>query len=398
MIIWFPLVIPIIGVVLMNVLWREKVVWWENILPPIVTLIVIALLKVGVEKAQVTDIEYWTGWVKEARYYEDWNELVTYTETETDSKGNSRTVTKTRVDYHPAYWQMIDSNSQVHGIKQGLYKHYVTYFGNRKFKDLHRSYHTNDGDLYYATWPGTREKIEPVTTLHTYENRVQASNSIFKFPKVSEDDQKRLLDYPHKKVGTFRSLPWRFQPSILTQVKNVPNFKKADSLLTHHNARLGKKKQIRIWLLVFGPKTTLQDGMNQESFWQKGNKNELNLCVGLDNDNKVTWVHVFSWTEAQMLTVGTRDEMAKQIGQPVDLVHIVEWLIPEVQSKWVRKQFADFSYLTVEPPAWGIVLAFIVAILVTGGCIAFAILNDIDEGDKVNWGNRRRFGSFRRFR
>jgi len=56
-----------------------------------------------------------------------------------------------------------------------------------------------------------------------------------------------------------------------------------------------------------------------------------------------------------------------------------DWLKPEIEQKWVRKKFEDFSYLTVEPPMTAVIWTFILTLLVTIGIGAWAVLNNVDN-------------------
>jgi hypothetical protein len=61
-----------------------------------------------------------------------------------------------------------------------------------------------------------------------------------------------------------------------------------------------------------------------------------------------------------------------------------------------RKQFKEFSYITVDPPSWAITVTFLITIIITVAACYWAVVNDL-EHDKDNplksvfsWENRRR--------
>jgi len=63
-------------------------------------------------------------------------------------------------------------------------------FGNtRVFVDMNRDYDTDDGDMYLTKYPNTYKSYEFYATKHSYENRVQASTSIFNFPEVTDKEK-----------------------------------------------------------------------------------------------------------------------------------------------------------------------------------------------------------------
>lgn len=65
------------------------------------------------------------------------------------------------------------------------------------------------------------------------------------------------------------------------------------------------KHQVRVWVLLFNnlPRET---GLLQEAYWVNGNKNELVICIGL-NEDKIMWSHIFSWTESQTIKIELRN-------------------------------------------------------------------------------------------
>lgn len=386
MIIWGAVAIPVLVAIVLLRTYKHHIVVWEYLLLFGIPLAFIGLAKWGVEKVQTSDTEYWGGYVKVAEYYERWDEEVPCTHTKYCDKevtvpdGKGGTTTKTErvdcgkehnydVEDHPPVWQIKDSNGQTVTVSKGKYQELVDRFGNARRVELNRDYHSKDGDKYVAEWDekadNSDETLEAVFTKHTYENRVQASSSIFNFQDVSDLDRAsyHLFEYPA--ISGFYG-----QKSILgngdsTQVK-------AEEILRIANAKLGRAKQVRIFVLVFRNQP-LEAGMLQEQFWKRGNKNELVITLGVDDSGKVQWSHVFSWTEVEELKIELRDYAANM--GPLNLVAIVNTAIPLVEEKWKRKQFAEFRYLTVEPAGWAVGLVFLGTLLVNLGIAAWAVHN-----------------------
>ena len=82
------------------------------------------------------------------------------------------------------------------------------------------------------------------------------------------------------------------------------------------------------------------------NYWEGGNKNELVLNIGVDDENEVMWGYVFSWTEAEIFKVRVRDLITDQ--KKLNLGELVDKLYPLVESEWQRKHFKDFNYLQVQ--------------------------------------------------
>lgn len=370
MIIWLALLIPVITATILYYKFNHKTLWWEFLIPFGVSVLLIVIFKFGIEKIQTRDTEYWGGWATKAEYYEDWNELVHYTETETytDSRGRtrSRTVHKTRVDYHPPVWQVVDSNGISVMVDSGTFEYLCSKFRNRKFVELHRAYHTDDGDLYVTTWNQEESTLTPVVTSHSYENRVAVSHSVFNFPEVDPKTY-GLFEYPEI-VGYFNC------PSILGPGDET--FAEAHQMLNIANAKLGAPKQVRMMILVF-KNQPIQAGFDQQSYWKGGNKNEFIITIGVDDSNNIQWCHPFSWSDSESLKIETRDFVINQ--KTLNLKTLVDWMVPQVAENYVRKEFAQFSYISVDPPGWAVFLTFLVVGMINGGISWWVVVNEFNE-------------------
>ena len=147
-------------------------------------------------------------------------------------------------------------------------------------------------------------------------------------------------------------------PSILGD--GGPTRSPADLLLSRANGMLGAAKQVRLWILVFKNKP-MQAGIDQEAYWQGGNKNEFVVTIGVDDAYAVQWCHVFSWTEKADLKADAQEMIA--YSGTLDLVRIVTWLEPHIAERFVRKPFAEFNYLTVELPMGKAIFVYILTLI-----------------------------------
>lgn len=205
MIVYGAILLPIVLTIAAVTLFPKRFVWWEPIIPIVVGLILVVTCKGCTELVACTDTEYWGGYVITASYFESWDEEVpcrhpiykTETTTNSDGTTSSRQVYvgdehSYDVDDHPPYWEMYDSNGERTSINQNEYST-IKSKGSEKFIDLHRNYHSKDGDQYKVDISTT---IIPVVKEHTYENRVQASSSVYKPKKLAVEEKKRVYDYP----------------------------------------------------------------------------------------------------------------------------------------------------------------------------------------------------------
>lgn len=365
--IYLSLAIPV--VISAFALWKfhHEIKWWELTIPFAVAIALIIGFKILGERNATKDSEIWGGWVVNARYYEDWNEYIHQTCTRTVSCGKDCTTIETYdcsyVAYYPEYWQIEDSNGQNSLISKGHYNKLVSKHGTRpRFVDMGRHYYSDDGDMYQSTWPRTEETRTDVTTEHEYENRVQASRSVFSYRKISPEaaNVEGLFDYPETTLFRY--------PSVLGDCG--PNTKLANEKLRRHNTKLGAKKQVRMWVICTDS-TDPMFGQDQEAYWVGGNKNEVVLVKGQG------WVHVFSWTDHKEPLIETRDFVVAM--DAFDPVAAVDFMAQKIDLEFQRKHFEDFSYLTVETPTWAIWTTWGLVLLTSCGITWWNINNGYYE-------------------
>lgn len=380
MLIWGCLLIPIIVSIVLLTVFKHKIVWWEIIAPFIISAFVIVAVKSAAEYSLTTDTEWFGTYAANAKYYEDWDEKVSCRHSyncncSTDSEGNESCSTCYMhfydVDYHAPYWTIETVSNEKIYIAKTQYENLVNQFGNSSFIELNRNYHSDDGDMYVTKYDGHEFKMEPVFIERTYVNKVQNSTSVFNFSAIDKNLIK-VVDYS----GIYNNYK---QNHILGDAVLPANVKDlAENMLAIINAKLGVSKQAKIIFVLYKNKP-LQVAIDQESYWKGGNKNELIVSIGVDNDNKVQWSYVFSWTDVNILKVEVRDRILDQKDKSFDVIQAIDDTHGLVEKKWKRKHFRDFDYLTVEPPLWGYVTAFFVTLLSCLGFGYFAIVNEFEH-------------------
>ena len=267
MIIYGAFIIPILCSIFLLYFYKKRVVWWEFVIIFTVCIPVIFTAKYLSEKAQVTDVEYWGSLAKIAIHDEPWNEYIHQTCTRPVSCGKDCTTIQTYdcsyVQYHPRYCRFNTSINETVNLSYDEYKKVVKKWGGKEiFTDMHRNYHTIDGNRFHVSWDNNYDTAIPIVVEHSWENRVQAASDVFNFPEVSEEDKTKyaLYDYP-KEIGY--SLP------TIMGIKDP----EAQKRFMYLNALYGPMKRIRLWVLIYYDKT-LDAGEYQEMLWKKGNKNE----------------------------------------------------------------------------------------------------------------------------
>jgi hypothetical protein len=355
---------------------KSKVVWWEIVALLVVSLITGASFK-WIATANLTkDYEYWGTRFERVEYYEEWDEWIEQTCSETcccDAEGNNCVTTYydcSYRDYHGEYYRKVDHLGNTHSISKEEYLRLKKKMGNTHFKDMHRDYHRIDGDMHYTTWNKKMEDYECISTTHTYENKTQAVQNVFNFPDVDTMDVETygLFEYPPTS-GKSRY----YQRNILGFSDPV-----AEHKLQILNGNLGNSKQLKVFILVFKNQPSHDVYHLQEAYWKGGNKNEVTISMNIDDDGKPTWANVYSWSEQENFKVHIRDFILNQ--EKLNLSKIVDFSYDELKANFVRKQFSDFDYLEVKLKPnqlmWSIIVSIIMNILAS----IFIVLNPYEDG------------------
>jgi hypothetical protein len=383
--IWFCLLIPIIAAAVMLKWFPQYLAWWEGVIPLVVCFIFIGVFKFTVEKVQVNDTEYHGSLIVEARYYEYWETYVHRTCTRTVSCGKNCTTTISYdcsyCDENPERWTVVNSLGNEYTVSKEFYYYLVKKWKDTpEFVELNRDIdHSGgcgkDGDMYRVNWNKEPMTAEATTTDHWYENRVQAAHTAFDFPDVNENDVKQygLFEYPElsdisqETVLGLENVKW-IRRSDIDTMKQWSKFL---------NGYLGVRKHARIYFLFFVDKPALSGNM-QEAYWDGGNDNELVVCIGLSSKSKeIQWTRPFTWSPERKIIPDVREMvMGHKVFNPN---YIAESVWSQVEKEYKRKDFREFSYVTVEPPTWAKWVTFFVTLAITIGVCWWAVVNEIDS-------------------
>jgi len=361
--IYFSLIIPLITVIFLSWKFPKQVVLWERLLVFIVPIIAIVVSKFLSVASLTNDIEYWNSYCLNSTYYEYWNEwIIKKCCAEEDTNGNCiEWEDCSYEEEHQAYWEVVDNIGKTHKYDQCSFEQAAKIWNNRKFMDMHRDYHTKDGDAYITKYDGIFEHTIPICEQHTYKNKVQCSRSVFNFENVDTSEIRiyGLFSYPD--CNKFNYNP------LLGIINDSANYR-----LRCHNSYLGNLKQVHMMVLVFNNQP-YQVALKQEQLWKKGNKNEFILCIGI-KDNKITWTYIISWTDEELLKINVAKKAKKM---EYNLTAIIDMMAKEVNNNFVRKKFADFNYINVEPTTTAVIITFIITLIVAVGISLYVVLNDI---------------------
>ena len=341
-------ILPFFLALLLLLLFKKNMVWWEYLVLIGSSLLLSMLLAAFMRHDNCLDTEYLGGYITKITHYDDWDEWIHRTCTRqvpcgTDSKGNMRYRTETYDcsyrDYHPERWCYTDDVGNEHyfyGKTEFDAAMKELGYPNMVFRDMHRHYYTKDGDAQDYFWNGTALDMRSLAWKEQYINKVIGSSSVMKFDKIEPEQAKEmgLYDYPAVNSYDQNTIVGCYSPSKreLKQIKYV-------------NSIYGRKKQFRVFILVWDNNKTISISEEQRSYWQGGNKNEFVVCLGYDNTkDSVTWCNAFSWCDDPKLEVATKRYF---LDNPrMDLSGYAIWLENHIDL-WQRKEFKDFDYLSI---------------------------------------------------
>lgn len=281
-------------------------------------------------------------------YEAPWTEIVVRYETRTDSKGRTQTVRRVSYVYHPEQYYFYTTIGSLFGMNYSYFcqirdlwrvsAHHDRWTGGHIRGGVRTGFHYNFFDLDPVSGSDIRNWV-PVTESHSYKNKIRCSNSIFKFEKINKDraQQLGLIDYPE--ISGYDA------PAILSNDFWIPE--DADDLFRKFNAGIAPGSQMRLYVLLFDWKKGIGISELQRAYWQGGNKNELVICIGLDDSMAIHWAKAFSWADEQQLEVEVAQELMNS--ELLDWDQLYRWLEENV-SRWKRKEFKDFNYIHVSLP------------------------------------------------
>lgn len=324
----------------------------------VITLLVSIMLSasiVGIDYIQqITDTEVWSGYVESVKHKEEYDEIKT--EEIKDSKG--------KVTGHRTYVVHHEAENQIKTTDDGWINVKASQDGSVKFNDRY----PNTNEELTQHWKiGT-----PSASVHTYTNKVQSSYSIYRHD-IDLNKYKDLPEYPSK-VSNYIDID--------RIIGDVPNKDSALDKLAAENMKLNKSvpdldkpgktrsyKQVNIIFVNVGDKPE-EYGFALQDKWENGNKNDFVVSFSTDSQGNIKWVYPFSWSEVELLKLEVRDYMInlKQIN---DFVPVVENVSKMVESKFERKQFADFNYLQIEVSKGATIFMWVINVFVGVGAAMF---------------------------
>lgn len=301
-------------------------------------------------KLQTRDTEVWSGKIVSVKHKEEYDEYIppkTETYTTTDSQG--KTVTETRTI--PGYWEHHSAENHIKTTDGGTIKVEKTPSGKR-FSD---NFVNSDSELaeFYPL-------NSPTASVHTYENRLKASYSIFKIESADDEIYNKLPERPYKQnkdftidrlIGDFKN------KKELNKHLNLINSRLNDTENINNKNKIKGYKQVNLIFVNFGNKSE-DYGLALQNHWKNGAKNDFVVTFGTDKNGKIAWCHVFSWTEVEILKSDVREIVTK--GDINNFKSVMNEVSKAIEDKFDRKQFSDFKYIQVEVTTLTKIIMFLI--------------------------------------
>ena len=402
MLLWSILLAPIIFIIVLYVVpnFRAKIALWEPLVMLGSTALLIVLMIFVSEASQTSDTERCMDFVVKIEHHEYWNEWISKTcrDCSTDSKGKEKCGPYYDCSYereHSPYTKIYTSTGKTYTVDEGYdigglfssnsgsrqtFEKFIKQFNTqvdtekKHLNDLHVNHGSNyDGDVFTIYYNPEVSRIEPVTWEQTYVNKVQASSSIERFLPVDTFLVKSfgLLDYP-KIHDAYKA------NSIIGENSRLDNYS------NQCNALIAKEKQLKVHFLIFKNKS-VKAGITQRQYWTGGNKNEVNICIGINDKREIQWCYIFSWSKKANFKVEIRDYIQdSKILDDSTFKKIIDYSYDNLKKNFKRREFKEFDYLNIEPPTWAVVTSYILSILLCLGLSFWITTNEFDS-DKTNY-------------
>ncbi len=346
--------IALIPLIVGGVLWfrNREVNLWEWVGGAAIGFALSGIFHFVAIHGMTADTETWSGRITQATHHPYWH--ASWWETETYDCGtedNPQTCTRMvhKTASYPEHWTVDVS----YGAKSGSYEVSRAFWNRicgefgvtrpRAEKGYRPDMDSGDSNDYFAD--NHTGVIVPTNTTYHFENRVQATPSLFSFVKVPEN-----VGYKYPEAPS-----WDRSARLVGLAQSAINLRAWDTL----NSELGPTKKVNLILVGYSDADS-SVAHTLEAKWIGGKKNDLVLTYGgVGDDGKPTWSYVFGWTEANLVKQNLQTIL---LDNPVNDA-ILPKIKEEVARNYQLKDWDKFAYLTVEPPGW----TFIVLLLVMGG-------------------------------
>lgn len=195
---------------------------------------------------------------------------------------------------------------------------------------------------------------DPVSYKDGYINYVKAApDSLFNAAKdkfLLEKFQKELPEYPMA-VYDYHYIDRVIPIGLTLEEKNVWNYEFQKML-----SLLGETKKVNAVMVITASKDD-NYALALRAKWVGAKINDVVVVIGAPEYPKISWVRVFSWSDAELFKVQLRDQLMGTTLDPRETTRIVG---ERINANYVIKNIKDFDYLEneVQPPMWLLIVLF----------------------------------------
>lgn len=363
MIVW-SFLIPVITCLILFVRFRRETTWWEYLVVFIPSILISLLTEFLFKESKISDYHITSEIISSIRHYDRWNEYIHKTCTRevprgTDKDGNTIYKTETYdcsyVENHPEYWEMISINGNTEIIEESLYNYYRKLWGTpEKFIDMHRDYHTIDGDAQEYSWCGEKEHVLTLAFSEHYRNYFKLSGNLYTQEEISKPiiDSLNLPEYP-KNGYKGRNGFWIYDQNPILGLHA------SDDVIRYGQWINTTFPDLRVYVVYF-KNQTIQSARILEKYWGKGKDNEVCFCIGLDGGNRKTWIYSFSWSPEPLLEGYVK--MESRTGSPKEIFDLTKKA--HSLGYWRPRDFSEYSYIMVNLSGSDYVWIFWITVIV----------------------------------
>jgi hypothetical protein len=313
------------------------------------TALVLIMFVLGVSECSVkSDTETLSGRVVTAvhipRWEAEWEELETYTTT--DSEGNTETHTRwvTRHETHYPKWWVETTIGDI-SISENFFKQISKKHGIVSKPGHRPDYDSGDRNDYFSYVKDDPEYCDyPVTLTNSWQNPLIGTENLYSYKDISEQEARklRLFSYPENNTFCSSRLVGNTEMTIWDWDKM--------------NAALGAEKHINL-ILVKLP-NGIEQAKNLQAYWKNGKKNDIVICYGGEPTKPAEWCYVFGWSKSELVKQNLQTLL---LDKPVN-----DDIIPDIK-RIVRRDFRPHDWTMYRdtafliPTGW-VITAFILMI------------------------------------
>ncbi len=338
MLIW-SFIIPVVTCLILWTWFRKKTVWWEYLVVFIPSVLVTIFMDVIIKETKISDYHYISEVVSSIRHYDSWNEYIHQVRYVTVGTGKNRHTVRqdcSYVKYHPEYWEMITTSGKKERFDKKSYDYYRKLWGTPEiFIDMHRRYFTRDGDAQEYKWCGEKEHSLTFGDYKHYQNYFKLTGNLYSLEEIDND----TLGLPEYPISCYKGNDglWVYDVNPVIGVKIDKNTLRTAKWINSQDPKF------RVYAVYFKNKT-IKEAQYLERYWERGKDNEVVFCIGLDKDNRRSWIYSFSWSPEPLLEGYVK--MESKTGTPEEIFKL-SWEAYKL-GYWKPLEFKDYSYITID--------------------------------------------------